>query len=489
MKIDYLGEIQKVLDSNEKEKNTVKARNLFLEAAPEYKHRLSGMFVLGDGNKISETVNGSNLVVTRKLDGEMRTVFFDGTKSYMYTTGGKEETDFPCLKELTEKLKKSGIGSIGFAAELNVIAEDTRRTRVTDVIHAINDSSLHETLALSPFDLLLLENKKWLTEHYSVTYSKIEEIFGTYENACKEKSLIRPVQMEKATNAQEVQEIYDKWVCTEKAEGIVVHSEFPFIWKIKPQHSVDAVAVGFTVSENAIRDILFAVIEEDKTFRLFAGGSNGLTDDQRKILFTQFEAIKASANFVYTDSRGVSYQFIRPKYVFETAAIDFASENCIHEPYKNKIILFDENKGWSLEKIANGVVTYSLKIVRLREDKKPVFEDVRSKQIFDICPFSNDSSVDEIFDEKNLPESKIIQRYVYKKLFRSKVLVKKFLIIKTNKEQTGKYPAYILHFTDFNPRRKEILKIKTFVSSDEESLEEKLNDLTFEEINEGWQYE
>ena len=65
--------------------------------------------------------------------------------------------------------------------------------------------------------------------------SKIEEIFGTYENACKEKSLIRPVQMEKATNAQEVQKIYDKWVCTEKAEGIVVHSEFPFIWKTKPQ--------------------------------------------------------------------------------------------------------------------------------------------------------------------------------------------------------------------------------------------------------------
>ena len=121
--MDYLQRIQNVLDSNAEKSFIQKSRNLFAEIAVEYKHRLSGKFILTNPDGISK-IEGNNICITRKLDGEMRTVYYDGNSSVMYTTGGKEEKDFPCLIELTNKLKTAGIKAAGLVAELNFLREE-----------------------------------------------------------------------------------------------------------------------------------------------------------------------------------------------------------------------------------------------------------------------------------------------------------------------------------------------------------------------------
>jgi len=477
---DYLARIKAVLDSNLSEHFVETGRQFFDYLAPDYKHKLSGSFVLVDGNKISEVIKGNDIVVTKKLDGEMRTVFFDGENAVMYTTGGTKQEDFPCLKEFAAKLKASGIKTGGFAAELNVFSPEGKRTRVTDVIHAAVNKSLHSTLALSPFDILFIDNVEWNTDHYKNTYIKLTELFGN------NNQFVNPVPMVKVESTAEVQEIYEKWVNKEKAEGLVVHSEIPVIWKVKPQHTIDAAAVGYTSTEDGVRDVLFATIDENNSYRIFASGGNGLADNERKSLFAEFETIKTSSSFVYTDSRGIAFQMIEPKLVFEVTAIDFSAENCMHQANKNKIISYNSKKGWCLEKISPGVSTYSLKIIRLRDDKKSIYEDIRTQQISNICPFLSDDR-EEKCNEVLLP-SMILDRRVYKKPAGKGLYVKKFVILKTNKEHTGKFPAYVLHYSDFSPSRKENLKKKIFVSSNENQLMEIMEDLIFREIDGKWIY-
>lgn len=486
--IDYIARIQSVAEKQKKSSNKESYRRKFEAISPEYKHHLSGCFVLVDGNKIETSICGQDIIVTRKIDGEMRTVYFDGQQCFMYTTGGKEETGFPCLTQMAEKLKSKGYSACAFAAELNFVSPKQKdvpvRTRVTEVIHAIATPGLHERLALYPFDILFLDDQRWAPLHYKETYAKLEEIFGKYDLL----QLVTPVQMEKADSPKQVQEIYNKWVKEEKAEGLVVHSEQPIIWKIKPQHTVDAVAVGYTTTAGELRDLLFAVIDENGLYRIFCHGGNGLTNETKRILISQFENIKVESNCHNSDSTGAVFQMIEPKYVFEISAIDFASENCLHQCYKNQKLSFAEGK-WTLEQITPGVTTYSMKILNLREDKKPIFQDCRETQLSDICPFTTSESANSqpVFVKKEtLADSEILFRTVYKKTTGSSIYVKKFVLLKTNKQSTGRFPSYLLHFSSLSSRSTSVINKRVFISEDKNQLYRMMHELIEKEIKTGW---
>lgn len=483
--IDFIARINNIADQQSKEADKRRYRKKFETLSPEYKHHLSGSFVLVDGNKIETGICGSDIIVTRKIDGEMRTIYFDGEQCYMYTTGGKEEKDFPCLVEMAALLKKAGISSCGIAAELTFVSPSHKRTRVSDVVHAIATPSLHNQLALYAFDILFLNDEQWVPSHYSQTYEKLELLFGKTDIS----KLVTVVQMEKAENPEQVRQIYEKWVVEEKSEGLVVHSEQPIIWKIKPQHTVDAVAIGYTTSCEELRDLLFAVINENGLYRVFAHGGNGLTNEHRAILLNQLESLKTGTTSHFTDSRGAVFQMVEPKFVFEVSAIDFASENCLHQCYKNQLLSFSQEQGWSLEQIAPGVTTFSLKIKTLREDKQPVFEDCRESQISNICSFVTSETCNEkarFVKKESLPPSTILERIVYVKENNFGVYVKKFVVLKTNKEESGRFPAYFLHYSDLGSKRKDFLKKRVFISNDKAQIFQIMHNLIEKEIKTGW---
>ena len=477
IELNYLERIKKVLQTNEDKICLQNSRALFSQISVEYKHQLSGKFVLTNPEEI-KNLDGKDFCITRKIDGEMRTVFFDGEKAVMYTTGGKEEKDFPCLKELSCKLKEAGVKTAGLAAELNYLKADGSRSRVTDTIHAIACPELHGNLALSPFDILLIDGKKWEAEHYKKTYEKLMELFGS---AC---GRVKPVQMEEGKSAEDILRVYKKWVVKEKAEGLVVHSEGPFVWKIKPLHTIDAAAIGYTLGDKGVRDLLFAVIEPNGLYRIFASGGNGLTQEERKQLEYRLSLLKVDSNLIYTDSHGQAFQMIKPQFVFEVSAIDFATEKCFHEAYKNYIAEYSFEKGWLMKGRAAGVTTYSLSIIRLRDDKKSIKEDIAVHQISDICPFP---ASDNLLSPEDVPESKIISRMIFYKKNGKSSYIKKFILLKTNKEKTGLYPKYFLHFTDYSSSRKDKMKITIFCSSKKEELEEKRRELISKNVKAGWQ--
>ena len=59
-------------------------------------------------------------------------------------------------------------------------------------------------------------------------------------------------------------------------------------------------------------------------------------------------------------------------------------------------------------------------------------------------------------------------------------MIHKFLIGKTNKEASGRYPAYVFYHTDFCSGRKEMLKRDLDTSSDEAQIRAILN------VKKGW---
>ena len=486
--MDLLQRVKDTLAANAEKNFLENSRKLFDETAVEYKHRLSGKFVLTDPSKIAD-IEGSNICITRKLDGEMRTVYFNGSTSVMFTTGGKEEKDFPCLEVFTKKLKAAGIKCAGFATELNFLKADKSRSRVSDVIHAVANKELHASLALSPFDILFIDDLKWQAEHYEKTYEKMVEIFGGFDrlnhpverlNQCK---LVRPVQMEKGTSSNDIARVYKKWVIKEKAEGLVVHTEQPVIWKIKPLHSIDAAVIGYTSYEKGVRDLLFAVMEPSGIYRIFASGSNGLSGKQRKILEVNLSALKVSSNLIYTDSQGVAFQMIKPEFVFEVTATDFANTNCLNDSFKNYIVEYSEEKGWNLKGKVSGVATNNLSIVRLREDKKCVEPDISLHQLQDLCPFPN---AEKNLKPQELADSTIVERKVFYKQSGRRKYVKKYVLLKTNKEKSGLYSKYILHFTDYSSAREDKMKISLWCSSDITELQEKMEKMIYKSIKSGW---
>lgn len=65
-------------------------------------------------------------------------------------------------------------------------------------------------------------------------------------------------------------------------------------------------------------------------------------------------------------------------------------------------------------------------------------------------------------------------------------MVRKFVVWKTNKEATEEYPAFVYHYTDFSPSRKDMLKKEVKVSSLKAQIESYLKSEIAENIKKGW---
>jgi len=120
--------------------------------------------------------------------------------------------------------------------------------------------------------------------------------------------------------------------------------------------------------------------------------------------------------------------------------------------------------------------------VKMRTDKKADTEDTGLTQITKIVTLDTSSAEKEI-----LKNSEVIAREVYVKASKGMKMVRKFMLWKTNKEQTGEYPAYVYHYTDFSASRKEMLKKEIKVSNSKKQIEEIFASEVLENVKKGWE--
>lgn len=86
-----------------------------------------------------------------------------------------------------------------------------------------------------------------------------------------------------------------------------------------------------------------------------------------------------------------------------------------------------------------------------------------------------------------LEGSTLLERRVYKKVSGAKVMLHKFFIWKTNKEQSGRYPAYVFYHTDFSSGRKDLIKRDMAYSSDEKQIREIFAAEIAANVKKGWE--
>ena len=110
-----------------------------------------------------------------------------------------------------------------------------------------------------------------------------------------------------------------------------------------------------------------------------------------------------------------------------------------------------------------------------------MYEDIRLEQIND---FSYIEPADSLAVADQEP-SQVIKREVYKKESGGKLMVRKFIVWKTNKP-APEYPAYVFHYTDFSSDRKEPLQRDVSVSDDEKQIMDLYRQSLDGNVKKGW---
>lgn len=443
------------------------------QKAINYKKNIAGKFMLVEGAKLKARVAGTDFCVTRKIDGHLQVLFYkDGDAVLLNSNGIDKAGKLHCLDVAAECLKKAGVKEAIVAAEL-YMPKDGGRPRCADVTSALADDTRRDTLCLAPFDIVSLDGQSFESVPYQETYKALSGIFKA--------DAVCPVQMMHASSLDEVQAIYDEWVECDGAEGLVIHSDSNIVAKVKPRHSIDAAIVGYTTGEMGIRDLMLAVRREDGLFQVFAVGSGALSDVDRATLAERLQGMNVESQYVLTDSRGIAYQMVRPEIVWEVSVIELVARGNDDKVRMNALVRYEGGQ-WLHEGMTPGVSAFGLSFIRERSDKKPSESDIRISQLTDLCPFEESQS-----NIGELEKSTVLDRRVYRKISGDKVMLHKFLIWKTNKEATGRYPAYIFYHTDYSSGRKDILKRDMAYAPDEAGIRSILEAEILDNVKKGWE--
>ena len=443
------------------------------QAAVSYKKDIAGRFILVEEAKLESRIQGSAFSVTRKIDGHMQAVFWRNGAVLMLNSQGRVKAEgLKCLDAFAEALKKARIGSATIIAELYAPSASGRE-RCGGVNEALADPEKRDTIRLAPFDITELDGEAWKPENYRQTHAKLSEIF-TGEP-------VLPVPMKKADSIAQVREIYESWVRDEGAEGLVVHSDLPYVWKVKPRHSIDAAVIGYTTGDEGVRDLMLAVMRPDGLYQMFAVGSGGLSEADRKSLAEELGGMHVPSGYVLSDSRGIAYQMVSPGPVFEVTVTELTTEDGSGRAKTSPVLRFSEGRGWTLESVEPGVRALGLVFVRRRSDKQPNETDIRISQITDLVPLA------ERTDSGGGAPSTLLERRVFKKEQKGKVMLHKFVLWKTNKDEGGRFPAYVLYHTDFSSSRKEAIKRDLLYSSDEGQIRELMAAEIDSSVKKGWE--
>ena len=420
--------------------------------AKNYKKQIAGRFMPVEPDFLKKRLSGETYAVTRKIDGLMQLLMFEDGKAYAAGSTGVIRDDLPCLEEFAATLEQKGVKSALVAAELYVPSPDGR-PRCYDVNSALGENGDLSKCRLAPFDLLELDGEEVTASHYQEIHRQLSALFGNSAH-------ITPVEMRVVNSKEEVMEIFEEWVGAENAEGLVVHSESPIIWKIKPRHTIDAVVVGYSMEEGEVRNLLMAVRDENGMFRIFGKCANGFSDEERKSLPEKLKV--CGSNYIYVDEKQLAFRMVVPEVVLEVSVAELLTENSSGVVRKNPLISF-ENGIWNPCGSVPGVSVLGMKFERFRSDKSCDQCDIRTSQLSDIAPFSATE-----LPEK-LPESTLLDRRVFRKNTGEKVFIQKFLIWESNKSDYG-YGKYIFFHTDYSSSRKEPLKRDIKVASTEEKI-------------------
>lgn len=443
-----------------------------------YKKNFLKRFIAIGPSQIDERLGDTLYYVTRKYDGEFAMFVYQGGDAVTINRSGRTRLDLPCVAEAARLLREAGIDDAILPAEIYVDDGD-KRTRVNDLIHALSKKGDVRTLRLAFFDVLELAGEPFRPDSYVDTWKLLNRWFGNAR-------LVKAVEMEEAHSNAEVRDLYRRWVDEGTAEGLVVRSNLPFVFKIKPRHSVEGVVLGFTEGtgdqKNQARTFLVALMPAEGKYQVVVHVGGGMEESLKKEMFLRLQQNVIETDYIETDSNHVAFRMVRPELVMEFSVRDVIYETP-NGPVTNPVLRL-EGDCYKVDQVVSGMSLIAPVFEQFRDDKRADYADVRLSQIQEFASFEPEEIVER--PQVVLKESRVLLRDVYVKTLGGKFMMQKYLVWKTNKEDSGQYPAYVLHYTNYSSGRLEPLQREIRASSDEGQIMELYRGYLEENVKQGW---
>jgi hypothetical protein len=446
--------------------------------AIDYKNSVIKNYISISPEQIDLRLGGEGFFVTRKYDGELAVIFYDGGDCAIINRSGRVRTGLACTDEAAKLFKAAGIKQAIVPAELYV-DEKAARTRVYDVLKAFSDPTIAKSLRLAPFEILELDNSIFKSNSYENTHKKLQEIF--------KDGICQPVRGQAAASKKEVDELYHNWVSEEGAEGLVVRTGSPLVYKVKPRYTVDVAVLGFSEgtadAKGQVRSLLIAMMDEEGKYQLVGRTGNGMSDEFRVELLAKLTPLVMPSKYIETDSNHVAFRMIKPEIVIEMWVSDIIFESTTG-PTMNTILQIKDGE-YVRSGDTEGFGFIFPIFERIRDDKTVNPTDVRIDQISSFAAMPEKRSLVAAAGDSL---SALIHRELYVKESKTgdKIMVQKYMVWKTNKEDRHDYPAYVLHYTNYSSDRKEHLQREVRVSNDEKQIMALMQAMIDENVKKGW---
>jgi hypothetical protein len=176
---------------------------------------------------------------------------------------------------------------------------------------------------------------------------------------------------------------------------------------------------------------------------------------------------------------------VQPKFVAEFTVTDLQGELSDGSRPMAQTATFGES-GWVRAGSMPSASLIHPVLQRLREDKAADETGVRFAQLQDYLPAA--SATPAAAASAALPASTLVRREVWTKTTKGQLAVRKLLVWQTNKsEGSQRYPAYVVHWTDYSAGRAEPLDRDVRPAPDEAAAQQIAQEFIDANIKKGWE--
>ncbi|MDA8016495.1 MAG: hypothetical protein MPN21_03520 [Thermoanaerobaculia bacterium] len=459
--------------------------------ASGYKRNVAGRYRAISPEEIGRLPNAP-MLVSPKIDGQLWYLAIDASSKedpVLIAPNGKVlGGELPLMKEIQQRVvPRVHGGESGWLlvpGELFALRKGGR-PRVGDLGAALGGGRDADVARLGFFAFDLVAGGDAETPdppaEYRERLSVLQRLFDGGQRA-------QAIRTDLVHTYEEVQQRFSDWVEGGKGEGLVVRQDDGRIYKLKPVFHLDAAIIGFTEQTDAadhVRSILLALLREDGQFQVLGSCGNLGTDAFRAELFQALRPDVAESKYRFASSTGALYRFVEPKVVVEVKVTDLQVDDGQGRPIRRMVLDFEAQTGWTPIQLKNGASMIHPIFVRRRDDKEVNVTDVRARQILERVQLEE---LDEKVARIERPESEVQRREVYVKETKGRKAVRKLLVWKTNKEDVDpEFPAWVVHWTDYSPGRKEPLQREVRLAPDGETAARLAEQMIEKGVKRGWQ--
>jgi len=444
-----------------------------LETLQVYKRRVAGTYRSLPPARLGE-LSAAKMWVSRKVDGETWFLVHQSGHVFLASPSGRVLAgDLPVLKQAA-KLPEASI----VAGELYAITAE-KRERVGDLAAALarDGADAAKGIGFMAFDAIQLAGQP-----LPIAY---EEKIQALKACLANDTYLQVVETQEMKTGLEVFQHFESRVLPSGSEGLVVRHANGMIYKVKPEISLDAVVIGYTVKADQpklCRSLLLAMRGTDGTY-VIVGACGNLGDDaQRSAWFERLQGLSAPSQIRRASDSGGLYQFVKPNWVAEFSVTDLQGELSDGSQPMAQTGTFTES-GWARSGSMPSASLIHPVFKRLREDKAPDETGVRFAQLQDYMPLTPSMS-----PALALPPSTLVRREVWTKTTKGQLAVRKLLVWQTNKSaQDDRYPAFVVHWTDYSAGRAEPLDRDVRPAPDEPTAQAIAQEFIDANIKKGWE--